>query len=67
MPTLCQQAIRMFQKDVFEKVIAILVKNLFDELEAERGGELVDWIKMKKTLHVHLISSFIKFIFSASE
>jgi hypothetical protein len=37
---------------VFEVVIKTIVKNLFQELEAERTGELIDWIKMKKTLHV---------------
>lgn len=55
MPLLFQHAIKLFQKEVFEKVIKLVVKNLFDELEAERTGEIVDWIKMKKTLHVKAI------------
>jgi hypothetical protein len=53
---LCQTAINAFQKDVFEQVIKNIVTHLFKELEAERGGELIDWIKMKKTLNVLLFN-----------
>jgi hypothetical protein len=50
-PTLCQTALTKFQEEVFMPVIKTIVKTLFDELEAERSGELLDWVKVKKTLH----------------
>ena len=49
--TLCQTALNKFQAEVFTPVIKTIVKTLFEELEAERGGDLVDWVKVKKTLH----------------
>ena len=49
---LCQTALDLFQERVFTVLIKTIVKNLFKELEAERGGELVDWVKLKKMLAV---------------
>lgn len=47
--TLCQTSLNIFQAEIFEKLIAQLIANLFKEVETNR---FVDWPKILKTIQV---------------
>jgi len=53
LPTLSQTGLNIFKVEVFEKINDLIVRNVFDLLEAEREGELIDWIKLKKILYCY--------------
>jgi cullin 1 len=50
LPSLSQTGLTIFKKEVFEKINETIVKTIFELIEAEREGEVVDWIKLKKIL-----------------
>ncbi len=53
LPSLSQTGLTIFKKEVFEKINETIVKTIFELIEAEREGEVVDWIKLKKILYCY--------------
>ena len=51
--SLSQSGLAIFKKEVFEQINKTIVKTIFDEIEAEREGEMVDWIRLKKILYCY--------------
>ena len=51
--TLSQTGLSIFKKHVFDKLNATIVKTIFEEIEAEREGEMIDWNKLKKVLYCY--------------
>lgn len=47
--TLCQIGLDIFQKEVIEKSMDIVVKNIFEQLKAEHEGEMIDWQAIKRS------------------
>lgn len=53
LPTLSQTGLTIFKENVFNNVYKIIVKTIFELIEAEREGEVVDWNKLKKILYCY--------------
>jgi len=51
--TLSQTGLNLFKKYVFDKLNKEIVTTIFDEIQAEREGEMVDWNKLKKILYCY--------------
>eukprot|EP01022_Parablepharisma_sp_SALTPOND_P020080 TRINITY_DN3553_c0_g1_i1.p2 TRINITY_DN3553_c0_g1~~TRINITY_DN3553_c0_g1_i1.p2 ORF type:complete len:644 (-),score=82.86 TRINITY_DN3553_c0_g1_i1:7834-9765(-) len=53
LPSLSQTGLLIFKQHVFEKINVDIVRTIFELIEAEREGEVVDWIKLKKILYCY--------------
>ncbi len=53
MPSLSQTGLKIFKQEVFEKNNKIIVRTIFELIEAEREGEVVDWGRLKKILYCY--------------
>jgi hypothetical protein len=53
LPTLSQTGLLTFKKEAFEKIYKTIVKTIFELIEAEREGAVVDWNKLKKILYCY--------------
>ena len=53
LPSLSQTGLNIFKVEVFDKISKVIVKTIFELIEAEREGEVVDWIKLKKILYCY--------------
>ena len=51
--SLSQTGLNIFKEQVFEKINKVIVKTIFELIEAEREGEVVDWVKLKKILYCY--------------
>ena len=51
--SLSQSGLLIFKEHVFEKINKTIVRTIFELIEAEREGEVVDWIKLKKILYCY--------------
>jgi hypothetical protein len=53
MPSLSQSGLTIFKKEVFDQINKTIVKTIFDQIEAEREGEIVDWGRLKRILYCY--------------
>lgn len=53
LPTLSQTGLNIFKEKVFTNVYKVIVRTIFELIEAEREGEVVDWTKLKKILYCY--------------
>ncbi len=51
--SLSQLGLNVFRKTVFDKTNSIIVKSVFDEIDAEREGKAVDWNRIKRIMYCY--------------
>jgi hypothetical protein len=50
-----ETALGIFDQYVFKSTAESVVRGLFNELEAERRGESIDWIEIREIIKVYLL------------
>jgi len=46
----------IFDQNVFKSAVESVVRGLFNELEAERKGESIDWIQIREIIEVFFMN-----------